>query len=135
MKKLFSSIKALTLGIVIWFLLTIIYGFIVGILDLDQTEFFLNNSLLNNFILFPVGIWLGFKIIQYKENKALKGYANKIQEGVHEEICKAKDNKGDSFVDNQLVPDQHLSILSWTVASWRLTIETQQIRKWLKKSC
>ena len=116
-------IKVFALGVVIWFLLTIIYGFIVEILDLDQIEFFLNNSLLNNFILLPVGIWLGFKIIEYKEDKRLKDYANKNQEGVHEEICKAKDNKGDSFVDNQLVPDQHLSILSWTVACWRLTIE------------
>ena len=116
-------IKVFVLGVVIWFLLTIIYGFIVGILDLDQTEFFLNNSLLNNFILLPVGIWLGFKIIEYKEDKRLQDYANKNQEGVHEEICKAKDNKGDSFVDNQLVPDQHLSMLSWTVSCWRLTIE------------
>ena len=116
-------IKVFALGVVIWFLLTIIYGFIVEILDLDQIEFFLNNSLLNNFILLPVGIWLGFKIIEYKEDKRLKDYANKNQEGVHEEICKAKDNKGDSFVDNQLVPDQHLSALSWTVSCWRLMIE------------
>ena len=118
-----KKIKAFVLGIVIWFLLTIVYGFIIGILDLDKTEFFLNNSLLNNFILFPVGIWFGFKITKYREDKWFKDYANKEQKGVHEEICKAKDNKGDSFIDNQLVPDQHLSMLSWTVASWRLTIE------------
>jgi len=57
-------IKVLALGVVIWFFLTILYGFIVGILDLDKTEFYLNNSLLNNFILLPVGIWLSFKIIK-----------------------------------------------------------------------
>jgi len=126
-------IKAFVIGIVIWFLLTVVYGFIVGILDLDQTEFFLNNSLLNNFILFPVGIWLGFKIIKYREDKWFKDYANKNQEGVHEEICRAKDNKGDSFVDNQLVADQHLSMLSWTVASWRLTIENSTNKMMLEK--
>jgi len=126
-------IKVLALGVVIWFLLTVIYGFIVGILDLDQTEFFLNNSLLNNFILFPVGIWLGFKIIKYREDKWFKDYANKEQKGVHEEICKAKDNKGDSFIDNQLVPDQHLSMLSWTVASWRLTVENATNKKMIEK--
>ena len=128
-----KSIKAFVIGIVIWFLLTVVYGFIVGILDLDKTEFFLNNSLLNNFILLPVGIWLGFKIIKYREDKWFKDYANKNQEGVHEEICRAKDNKGDSFVDNQLVADQHLSMLSWTVASWRLTIENSTNKMMLEK--
>ena len=116
-------IKIFALGVVIWFLMTIVYGFIVGTLELDKTGFFLRSSLLNNFILLPVGIWLGFKIIKYKEDKWFKDYANKDQKGVHEEIDKAKDNKGDSLVDNQLVSDQHLSILSWTVASWRLTVE------------
>ena len=65
-------IKAFALGVVLWFLLTFLYGVIIGILDLDKTEFFLNNSLLNNFILFPVGIWLGFKIIKYSEDKKIK---------------------------------------------------------------
>ena len=65
-------IKAIALGVVLWFLLTFLYGVIIGILDLDKTEFFLNNSLLNNFILFPVGIWLGFKIIKYSEDKKIK---------------------------------------------------------------
>ena len=32
-------IKALLVGIVIWYLLTIVYGFVVGILDLDDTNF------------------------------------------------------------------------------------------------
>ena len=79
--------------------------------------------MLNNFIFFPVGIWLGFKILKYKDDKTYKDFLAKTSEGVDEEIDKAKDNKGDSLVDNQLVPDKHLSILSWTVACWRLTIE------------
>ena len=116
-------IKILALGIVIWFFLTFVYGFIVGILDLDKTEFFLNNSLLNNFILLPVGIWLGYKIIKHREDKWFKDYANKNQEGVDEEIDKAKDNKSTNPAENQLVPDHHLSTLSWTVSCWRLTIE------------
>ena len=116
-------IKVLALGVVIWFFLTIVYGFIVGILDLDKIEFFLNNSLLNNFILLPVGIWLGYRIIKHREDKWFKDYANKNQEGVDEEIDKAKDNKSTNPVENQLVPDQHLSALAWTVSCWRLMIE------------
>jgi hypothetical protein len=34
----------------------------VGILDLDDTNFFKNNSNFNNWILYPVGVWLGFKV-------------------------------------------------------------------------
>ena len=55
-------IKALLVGIVIWYLLTIVYGFIVGILDLNDTNFFKTNSNLNNWILYPIGVWLGFKV-------------------------------------------------------------------------
>jgi len=122
-------IKALALGVVIWLLLTIVYGFIIGILDLDQTEFFLNNSLLNNFILFPAGIWLGFKIIKHKDNKThrddktYKKFLAKTSKGVDEEIDKAKDNKNTNPIENNLVPEKHLSVLSWTVACWRLTVE------------
>jgi len=122
-------IKALALGVVIWLLLTIVYGFIVGILDLDKTEFFLNNSLLNNFILLPVGIWLGFKIIKHKDNKTYrddktyKKFLAKTSKGVDEEISKAKDNKSTNPIENNLVPEKHLSVLSWTVACWRLTVE------------
>jgi hypothetical protein len=132
-------IKVFVLGVVLWFLLTIVYGFIVGILDLDKTEFFLNNSLLNNFILFPVGIWLGFKIIEYKENKSSKNdksykdLIDKTSKGVEEELSKAKSNKSTNPIENQLVPDQHLSVLSWTVASWRLTIENSTNKMMLEK--
>ena len=35
---------------------------LVGILDLDDTNFFKNNSNFNNWILYPVGVWLGFKV-------------------------------------------------------------------------
>jgi hypothetical protein len=65
-------IKAFALGVILWFVLTFIYGFIIGILDLNNTEFFSNNSLLNNFILLPVGIWSGYKIIKYREDKKIK---------------------------------------------------------------
>ena len=132
-------IKVFALGVVIWFLLTIIYGFIVEILDLDQIEFFLKNSLLNNFILLPVGIWLGFKIIKHKDNKTYrddktyKKFLAKTSKSVDEEISKAKDNKSTNPIDNQLVPDQHLSILSWTVASWRLTVENATNKKMVEK--
>ena len=55
-------VKALVLGIIIWYLLSIIYGFVIGILDLDELDFFSTNSYYHNFIFYPVGIWLGFKI-------------------------------------------------------------------------
>jgi len=128
-------IKAFALGVVIWLLLTIVYGFIIGILDLDKTEFFLNNSLLNNFILFPVGIWLGFKItktpfigISKTNNKALdenlfKKQMDKVLKEEEEEFSKAKSNKSGSPLENFLVPERHLGILAWTVACWRQTIE------------
>ena len=121
-------IKVFILGVIIWFLLTLLYGFTIAILDLNTA-----GSFENNFILLPVGIWLGYKIIKYREDKLFKDYANISQEGVDEEIDKAKDNKGDSFIDNQLVPDHHLSMLSWTVASWRLTVENATNKKMIEK--
>jgi len=132
---MFKWIRAFVIGIVIWFLLTVVYGFIVGILDLDKTEFFLNNSLLNNFILLPVGIWLGFKItktpiigLSKTNNIALdknlfKKQMDKILKEEEEEFSKAKSNKSGSPLENFLVPERHLSILAWTVACWRQSIE------------
>ena len=121
-------IKVFILGVIIWFLLTLLYGFTIAILDLNTA-----GSFENNFILLPVGIWLGYKIIKYREDKLFKDYANISQEGVDEEIDKAKDNTSTNPVDNQLVPDQHLGILSWTVASWRLTIENSTNKMMLEK--
>ena len=121
-------IKVFILGVIIWFLLTFLYGFVIAIFNLDTA-----GSFENNFILLPVGIWLGYKIIKYREDKWFKDYANKNQEGVDEEIDKAKNNKSTNPVENQLVPDQHLGILSWTVASWRLTIENSTNKMMLEK--
>ena len=64
-------IKAFVLGLLFWIILTIIYGFLVSILEFIGTyilDFKLPNifksyySNFNNLILLPVGIWLGFKI-------------------------------------------------------------------------
>ena len=117
-------IKVFVLGVFIWFLLTFLYGFTIGILDLDTA-----GSFENNLILLPVGIFLGFKIIEYKDNKSLKNdksykdLIDKTSKGVDEEIDKAKDNKNTNPIENNLVPEKHLSVLSWTVACWRLTVE------------
>jgi hypothetical protein len=46
-----------------------------------------------------------------------------MRDGIDEEIDKAKDNKSTNPLENQLVPESHLSVLAWTVASWRLTVE------------
>lgn len=127
-------IKVFVLGVFIWFLLTFLYGFTIGILDLDTA-----GSFENNLILLPVGIFLGFKIIEYKDNKSLKNdksykdLIDKTSKGVEEELSKAKSNKSTNPIENQLVPDQHLSVLSWTVASWRLTIENSTNKMMLEK--
>jgi hypothetical protein len=55
-------IKAFIIGVIIWIILTFIYGFIMGMLNLSELSFFRSNSYLHNFILYPIGIWLGFKI-------------------------------------------------------------------------
>jgi uncharacterized membrane protein YedE/YeeE len=65
-------IKAFVLGLLFWFILTVIYGFIVSILKFTGTYFLdfelpsifikSNYSNFNNLIFLPVGIWLGFKI-------------------------------------------------------------------------
>ena len=54
-------LKAFVLGVIFWYLLTILLGFIIALLFKDLI-FFKSNSNLMNFILFPVGMWLGFKI-------------------------------------------------------------------------
>jgi len=55
-------IKVFILGLIFWFILTFIYGFVIGIFNLGELSFFKSNSYLHNFILYPIGIWLGFKI-------------------------------------------------------------------------
>ena len=55
-------IKAFILGLIFWVILTFIYGFVMGIFNLSELSFFKSNSYLHNFILYPIGIWLGFKI-------------------------------------------------------------------------
>jgi hypothetical protein len=127
-------IKVFVLGVFIWFLLTFLYGFTIGILDLDTA-----GSFENNLILLPVGIFLGFKIIEYKDNKSLKNdksykdLIDKTSKGVDEELSKAKSNKSTNPIENQLVPEQHLGMLAWTVASWRLTVENSTNKMMLEK--
>ncbi len=64
-------LKAFVLGIFLWIILTIIYGFVVGILQFTGTYFLdfelpsifkSNYSNFNNFILLPVAIWASFKV-------------------------------------------------------------------------
>ena len=127
-------IKVFVLGVFIWFLLTFLYGFTIGILDLDTA-----GSFENNLILLPVGIFLGFKIIEYKDNKSSKNdksykdLIDKTSKGVDEELSKAKSNKSTNPIENQLVPEQHLGMLAWTVASWRLTVENSTNKMMLEK--
>ena len=138
-------IKAFILGIIFWYFLTFIYGFLIGVFDLDKMKFFSYNSPIHNLILFPLGIFLGFKRMKVSffgefkkkkktiDDKSYKDLLDKTSEGVEEELSKAKSNKSTNPVENQLVSDHHLGMLAWTVASWRLTVETVTKKELLEK--
>ena len=134
--------KAFILGIIIWYVLTIVYGTFVGVLDLDELSFFNSNSNLHNFILYPFAVWLSFKITKTsfwgnskdKEKKQLfDKQMEEISKGEEEEFSKVKDNNSDSPVENQLVSDLHIGSMAWTAACWRLTIENKTNKMMLEK--
>ena len=134
--------KAFILGIIIWYVLTIVYGTFVGVLDLNELSFFNSNSNLHNFILYPFAVWLSFKITKTsfwgnskdKEKKQLfDKQMEEISKGEEEEFSKVKDNNSDSPVENQLVSDLHISSMAWTAACWRLTIENKTNKMMLEK--
>ena len=124
-------IKAFIIGNLIWFGLTVFYGFIVGIFNLNETAFFSSSSFFHNFILYPAGIWIGFKITKTPflinekpaDDKTFKKQMNKILKDEEVEYSKVKSNKSKSPLENFLVPENHLRVLAWTVSCWRLTIE------------
>jgi hypothetical protein len=60
-RSMIKWLGASVLGVIFWYVLTIFLGFIISLLFKDLS-FFKSNSNLMNFILFPVGMWLGFKI-------------------------------------------------------------------------
>ena len=134
--------KAFILGIIIWYVLTIVYGTFVGVLDLNELSFFNSNSNLHNFILYPFAVWLSFKITKTsfwgnskdKEKKQLfDKQMEEISKGEEEEFSKVKDNNSDSPVENQLVSDLHIGSMAWTAACWRLTIENKTNKMMLEK--
>ena len=129
-------LKAFIAGVFIWYVLTIIYGTIVGMFALKNLQFFNSNSNLHNFILYPLGMWLGFKInktsfwgtlIKKKETSKEKIFNKQMDDmnrDVEREFSKIKKSKG-GRLDNFIVPERHLSALAWTVACWRLTNENK----------
>ena len=125
-------IKSFILGNIIWFLLTFLYGLTVGFLNIETTIFF-DDPFLNNFLLYPVGIWLGFKITKTPflldkkkiDEENFNEQVDELNKGAEEEISKVKSNKDKNPIGNNLVPEKHLSVLAWTVACWRLTIENK----------
>ena len=134
-------IKSFILGNIIWFLLTFLYGLTVGFLNIETTIFF-DDPFLNNFLLYPVGIWLGFKITKTpflldKKKIDMENFNKQMDElnkGAEEEISKVKSNKDKNPIGNNLVPEKHLSVLAWTVACWRLTIENKTNKMMLEKN-
>ena len=53
---------SLILGTVIWFVLTFIFGFIIGTLGFGEVSIFKTYSNFFNLFLYPIGVWIGFKI-------------------------------------------------------------------------
>ena len=50
---------SILLGIVLWYVSTLILGFVMGIKSLDHA---MKYSIYYNLMLYPVGVWLAFKI-------------------------------------------------------------------------
>jgi hypothetical protein len=57
-------IKAMILGVILWYALTFLFGFIIALTGLKNISFFKdpNNSNFLNFVWYPLGLWLAFKI-------------------------------------------------------------------------
>ena len=64
-----------------------------------------------------------FNIFKKKSKITEDEFIKKLSEGEEEELSKVKSNYSDSPIENNLVPERHLSQIAWTVAVWRLTIE------------
>ena len=52
----------------------------------------------------------------------------KLQEGEEEEFAKVKSNESKSLLENNLVPENILSALSWTASFWMNSIENNEIK-------
>jgi len=57
-------IGAMILGVIFWYLITFLFGFIVSFTSLKDLNFFKDpsNSNFINFFWYPLGVWLAFKI-------------------------------------------------------------------------
>tara|TARA_Y100000031_G_C8145531_1_gene349761 strand:- start:51 stop:326 length:276 start_codon:yes stop_codon:yes gene_type:complete len=60
--KIMKWVLSFLLGCALWYILTIIFGFIIGFMGLGYLDHFKENSFFYNIFLYPIGIWLGFKI-------------------------------------------------------------------------
>ena len=67
------------------------------------------------------------------DEKLFHKQMEEVNKGVEEEFSKVKNNNGSSPIDNFIVPESHLSALSWTVACWRLTNENRTNKMMLEK--
>jgi hypothetical protein len=61
------------------------------------------------------------------EKKFIKSI-KKLQEGEDDEFAKVKSNESKSLLENNLVPEKILSLLSWTVSFWMSSIENNEIK-------
>ena len=62
-----------------------------------------------------------------KDKKFLNSL-KKLQEGEEEEFAKVKSNESKSLLENNLVPENILSALSWTASFWMNSIENNEIK-------
>ena len=54
---------SMILGIVLWYVLTLILGFVMGlVMGFESWDHAMKYSIYYNLILYPVGVWLAFKI-------------------------------------------------------------------------
>ena len=109
--------KAFILGIIIWYVLTFVYGTFVGVLNLNELSFFNSNSNLHNFILYPFAVWLSFKITK------TSFWGNSKDKEENEKMKKNDYSKRDynkKFYWSGDKKDLRKSFPKWTMIAWAL---------------
>ena len=49
-------------GCALWYILTFLFGSMISLMGLGSLDHFKEYSFIYNILLYPIGIWLGFKI-------------------------------------------------------------------------
>ena len=73
-------VLTLILGAFFWYILTFLLGFVAAKLDLSNSSIFKNYSNIFNFLLYPLGVWIAFKITKTPFFSFKQKLSNKMQE-------------------------------------------------------